>query len=635
MKYRQDLDGIRGFAAVAIILYHFKIIVTSGGFVALDMFFVLSGFLISKNILENVENNKFTYKSFFVSRFWRLYPTMCATILLTLVSGFIFLNETYLAELAFSATYSLLSISNFYFWNTIDYFNSDALSKPLLHTWSLGLEEQFYLLWPFLLVFSTRKWGKKVSASIIGALGIVSLVFAIQYSDPNTSTSYYLLPGRFFEFVLGFLLVFVSIPTNRMMKELGTLGGFALFFYCFFSFSAKEDYPSYLAIFPCVATMLLIVYGKTSKLAILYNNRIFAWFGRISYSLYLVHYPIYVYVNNYYKNTPPFLMKVFAFVFSVIIAVIINRLVENKYRYMGRAKVNNSRLIPAIILVPLAISSFFLIHAQDVDEKSTRFVMQKHLEERRLLNRTTTCQPRDTNMSRADLNNMIGRCNDLQAPHSAILLGDSNAADLYFHLRKRLAPTNLIQMTAPGCDLMDINKRKYCSKINRYFSEFIEKQDNIDTVYVRQSSKRFIELYDGTGRIEYKEFLVGIREILTKVADKGINVVLIGPGPKFEYVPAILGDDWSDVLAQKDHLEFPVNRLSFKIDLDLQELFKDSKIEYRSVIGAICPTLECSIFNDANELMLMDDVHTTKVGSQIIVDSLFSQDEVRHKRYSH
>ena len=174
--YRRDIDGLRAIAVLSVFFYHLGVSPFSGGFVGVDIFFVISGFLITRLIVDQKTSGKFTFAEFYIRRVRRLFPALAFTIAATLAAGVYFFSTVDLARIGSSAIAAILSLSNIYFWQQAGYFDAASIVKPLLHTWSLSVEEQFYLVWPAMLVILLGRFSRRVTLVAIVLIGLASLL---------------------------------------------------------------------------------------------------------------------------------------------------------------------------------------------------------------------------------------------------------------------------------------------------------------------------------------------------------------------------------------------------------------------------------------------------------------------------
>ena len=208
-QYRPDINGLRAIAILSVLFFHLGIPGVSGGFVGVDIFFVISGFLITGIIYdEYILTGRFNFSNFYIRRVRRLFPALVFTLALTFIAGFFLLALKFFDSFSLSLISALFSVSNFYFWKTRDYFAPNAEFEPLLHTWSLSVEEQFYLLWPITLIFILKRFQKPGAVIFLVVISLISLGLNAFFKN-NSELIFYMLPFRVFEFAIGALLVWL------------------------------------------------------------------------------------------------------------------------------------------------------------------------------------------------------------------------------------------------------------------------------------------------------------------------------------------------------------------------------------------------------------------------------------------
>lgn len=341
--YRPDIDGLRAIAVLSVLFFHFDVSGFEGGFVGVDVFFVISGFLITRLIRDNVALGTFSFGTFYVRRARRLFPAMFFTLIVTFLVASLLFSPQHLERLGGSTLYALLSISNFYFWGESGYFDANAVVKPLLHFWSLSVEEQFYFIWPsVLVVLLTRFRQKYIPALFISITGLVSLVAAQKWLTIDASAAFFLLPFRVVEFAFGALLVWlIEFRTKKNLPhEIILALGLLLIFYSIVFFNKQTPFPGVNALIPCLGTALAIYSGNCRFLGRLLTNKAMVFVGLISYSLYLCHWPIYVFYRYLSPNAPIEAVDVFWLVSaSLLVATFMYRFVEVPFRFVPKHKV--------------------------------------------------------------------------------------------------------------------------------------------------------------------------------------------------------------------------------------------------------------------------------------------------------
>jgi peptidoglycan/LPS O-acetylase OafA/YrhL len=323
-NFSRGIAGLRAIAVISVLLFHAGFQRFAGGFVGVDVFFVISGFLITRLIMEEVENTgSLDFSGFYVRRARRLFPALFVTLVGCFAAAFLLFTAQHFQRFGGELLYSSISLSNMFFWNESGYFDTASSFKPLLHTWSLSVEEQFYLIWPLTLVLLTKKTGKRgvwAFLAIASALSLfaswkvqngysagwvnVSGWLATRLKD-GASTIFYLTPFRLFEFAIGAAFVWIK-PSRRLASassEAAMAAGLALIAYAVFRYDHNTIFPSYNALAPCLGAAFVIWADDAKFLGFFVRNKVAVFIGEISYSLYLVHWPIFVFYK-YWKIVP-------------------------------------------------------------------------------------------------------------------------------------------------------------------------------------------------------------------------------------------------------------------------------------------------------------------------------------------
>lgn len=343
MAYRPDIDGLRSIAVMVVVLFHAGFDTLSGGFIGVDVFFVISGFLITKLLVTEYEaTGRVDFAQFYLRRVRRLFPALFTVLAVSMIPAFLMFTSEDMEETAASAIFSIYSLSNVFFWATSDYFDAGAKLKPFLHTWSLSVEEQFYLFWPVLLLI-LMKMGRRVAPFVLLLLMIGSLVIAeywLRSDSPGwfgldmNQAAFYLLPARVSELGLGAILVWGQRfrPSNNAVNEILLLLGLGLIVWSAFTFNSEMSFPGLSALVPCTGAALAIMSGTARYSGFLLRNRLAVFLGLISYSIYLVHWPLLVYYQSYtYRSlTTPESYALVAL--SILCGWLLYRYVEQRFR---------------------------------------------------------------------------------------------------------------------------------------------------------------------------------------------------------------------------------------------------------------------------------------------------------------
>ena len=378
MSYRKDISGLRAIAVLLVIFFHIGLPV-SGGFIGVDVFFVLSGFLITSIIQRDLITGQFSFKAFYLKRVRRIFPVLLLVIFVTcLVAWFTLLPDSTFRRFAQSAGLSFLSFSNFYFNNITDgYWGLKAESIPLLHTWSLSVEEQFYMLWPVLMLllhkFIKIDLHKKTLLITTILLVIVSQYMALNH--PNSA--YYLLPARAFELLSGATLaLFISNLKKfslRMNNSLSFIGLVGIIYSAFF-LTKSDVFPGFNALIVCISTISLLLSGKDHEEQGMVNrylsSKTICYIGLISYSLYLWHWPIVAFLNYLsIEKTLPIQLGIIALTF--LLSVMSYHFIEQPFRFKYRYSFKKTILL--FWGIPFVLLAIFIIEARETNGFIDRF----------------------------------------------------------------------------------------------------------------------------------------------------------------------------------------------------------------------------------------------------------------------
>lgn len=357
IAYQPEIDGLRTVAVLSVVLFHARFRFFDGGFVGVDIFFVISGFLITRIIVNDVKEGRFEYASFYLRRARRLFPALLTIIALTFFVSLFILMPTDLEKFSRSVVASLFWCSNFFFWNEAGYFDNTAYAKPLLHTWSLSVEEQFYLFWPSMLVLASRFTSSRVQ--VLGVVILISLVsFCVGllqiHHDPYSA--FFMPFSRIAEFGVGAALVWTDkkrIQDNRV-NELLLISGLSMIAVSVVMFDEDTLFPGFPSLLPCIGAALCIYSGQAKYSGLLLRNRLAVYIGLISYSLYLVHWPVIVFIN-YQSMEYTVLLQIFSVILSILLAIALNKHVESKFRKPSKEKALGVKLYATSVLVAISL----------------------------------------------------------------------------------------------------------------------------------------------------------------------------------------------------------------------------------------------------------------------------------------
>jgi peptidoglycan/LPS O-acetylase OafA/YrhL len=419
--YRPDIDGLRAFAVLAVLVYHAFPDVLRGGFAGVDVFFVISGYLITRDILARQADGTFTLIDFYVRRVRRIFPALITVLLATLLFGWVVLYPHELEQLLMHVAASVAFVQNFKLLGEAGYFDTSAQLKPLLHLWSLSIEEQFYLLWPLLLLVVTRKL-----LLVLVAIG-ASFAANVWLTDHNQTAAYYLPITRFWQIAAGALLAIRPVRLAPDRAELASLIGAVLCVGSVIVLAAGVGYPGWPGLVPTVGAALVIAGGPGTLVGRALGWRPAVAIGLISYPLYLWHWPVLAYLRTLNAD-PPAWAIVLAVLLSVALAAATYRWVERPLRHPQRARAKAKGLavsMTALGALGLAAApvAAHIPRLHDGIARSAAMTADLKLHD---LSGFARCQ---SPQLRAIPD--MSFCLESGAPPSAALLGDSHAVHFY------------------------------------------------------------------------------------------------------------------------------------------------------------------------------------------------------------
>jgi len=332
-KYRAEIDGLRAVAILPVVLFHADYDIFSGGYVGVDIFFVISGYLITSILVRQLDAGSFHFADFWERRARRILPAATVVMFVTLVAGWFILLPDDLESLGLSAGFQACFSSNIYFWRDSGYFSPAVETKPLLHTWSLAVEEQFYFIFPVLL-FVLSKFLKTWRTWCIAALIVASFALSVVGSFNCPVACFYLLPMRGWELLIGSALVFMPSTQFRVRNELVSILGAVAICYAILSFDQNTRFPGVAALLPCLGTAAIIWSNgsRLTRVGIFLSWRPFVAIGLISYSLYLWHWPLFVYAKYLSLGQLPHIVRLAVIVSSTAVAWLSWKYIETPFR---------------------------------------------------------------------------------------------------------------------------------------------------------------------------------------------------------------------------------------------------------------------------------------------------------------
>lgn len=655
LTYRAELDGLRAIAVLSVVLYHAGFAWIPGGFVGVDIFFVLSGFLITSILMREIESGEFTYAGFYERRIRRLLPPLVPVLVLSGAAAF-FLFETDQFENVTKSLYSTLALSaNWYFLSTVGYFDGPGEMTPLLHMWSLSIEEQFYLVFPALLVLVIRRRKDWLSAVCLSLL-LVSFIIATYYIySGQQDKAFYSSHARFWELLVGALLAsFQSrINPSKLMSDLLEVGGLALMLTGVFFYTSETLFPGPAALAPVLGTAMIIAANGVGRfVSPLLRVKPIVWVGLISYGLYLWHWPVLVFVKYIYPLADTYLLAG-----AVIVALLLSAAsyywleapVRHKRVLVAQASVFSFGLVSAFLLVvivsvglakPLAevrllaneyvkarlYSGERVAILAAIEKEKTHYMKSLNLNYHGALGGYDsskysgyTCSFDGGNTPAKVLACLSGQA----AERNILVVGDSIGRDTLWSLRRAYPDTNFIMLHQSGCPPAEIfheSKKITCfPRLEQTLRELNEKV-SVDGIV----------LSFGYRPLQWNS----IEKSIPLMKDVTSNVVVMGVSPKFKSgisefvrslpestsVPAVIG--------KKDKAMLVWDFDKFAKDAEL--LAKRYGVSFVNVSDFFCSHNTCRLWLDGSyeKPLFWDNQHMTDLGITRYAEYLFSRPEV-------
>ena len=481
MDYRREIDGLRALAVLPVILFHAGFEAFSGGFVGVDVFFVISGYLITTIILTELGQGKFSIVNFYERRARRILPALFLVMLVCLPFAWFWLLPDDIKGFSKSLVAVSVFASNILFWRESGYFDTASELKPLLHTWSLAVEEQYYVLFPLFLMLFWRL-GKRWILIMLVAVFVASLAAAQWGAFAKPVAAFYLLPARGWELVIGaFSAFYLSKAYHRdFSKGLSEIGGWlgvALILYAVFAYDKATPFPGFNALVPTVGAVLIIFFAtQQTTIGKFVGNKAFVSIGLISYSAYLWHQPLFAFARHRSLEEPSHLVFAILSIVTFVLAYFSWRYVEAPFR--NRESIKRTK----IFILGGAITSVFFVlglvgdlangfpHRLASKVVSSSAVAQEHL----ALRDAGGCH-----LSKDMVNPKLCVKGDTNVAPRYLLVGDSHAASLAFELAEGLKSDgkSFSQLTKnacpPGKHVRD-GRFERCEKFNEFLFTYLD-----------------------------------------------------------------------------------------------------------------------------------------------------------------
>lgn len=617
-SYRADIDGLRAIAVLSVIAFHLFPATIRGGFIGVDIFFVISGFLISTIIFSNLDHGTFRISEFYTRRIKRIFPALLLVLSTCLCLGWFLLLADEYRQLGLHTAAGAAFVSNIMLWHESGYFDTAAEAKPLLHLWSLGVEEQFYILWPPTVWFCWRCKNRFLPILLI--LILLSFSLSIAGLKKDAAAMFFLPHVRFWELLIGALLAHTMLYKNTLLKSMAFLKpdlrawlGLLLLTAGMLTINKQSLFPGFWALLPVFGSALLISAAERAWInRTVLSHRVLVWFGLISYPLYLWHWPVLFFVNLMEESAPSFIQRWVIFSGSIILSWATYRFVEQPIRFRNHKK-NYVPLLCAsmILIIGLGSTVYFLGGFSKRLPPFLRISEGASFDQiRKTIWREHQCFLRENDKRFSNI------CLDHGNGPLVMIWGDSHAAAFYSGLQnlQKTRKFRIVQRTSSDCaPIIDYVSRNVasCSTINAENMRFI-KQMRPDHVILHANWDN----YEGH-----------LAATITEINEAGIrDVIVIGPVPKWH--PTLLRALMNNAIRSGEAppryiTPYSLNNL-MTYDQSLRAIAEKTGARYVSAIQALCHSGGC-LSRVQSELTYFDSDHLSVVGATFLAEAIASQ----------
>jgi len=631
MKYRAEIDGLRAIAVIPVVLFHAGFSTFSGGFVGVDVFFVISGYLITTIILSDMEKGRFSIVSFYERRARRILPALFLVMFISLPFAWLWLLPSDMKKFSQSLVAVSSFSSNILFWLTSGYWDTASELKPLLHTWSLAVEEQYYVLFPLFLILMWN-YGKRFILGAFILITGISFILGQWGAYHHPSAAFYLIPTRGWELAIDACIAFYfqyhkqtvqTLPSHKLVDEVLGLLGLLMICYGVIVFDETTPFPSIYTLAPTIGTGLIILFSSSETIAgRLLSFKPLVAIGLISYSAYLWHQPLLAFARHRaIIDLSEFAYATIAFL-SFPLAYLSWKYVEKPFRNkngMSKKRLFSFSLIGSVVFIAVGFAGHVTNGFNNRYNDSQKILLEYLNYHREEVYREGVCFLRPV-QKYSDFKDECFSPDPVNGEDSIILWGDSHAAALSYGFRK-IFP-DLIQLTSSGCTpIIGYNppKRPHCIDINNFVLSKIE-----------QLKPEFLVLLanwtDPLNKIEpgLKEGLLNTILYIRQVSPK-TRITIIGGVPQWQ--PAL------PVLLLKSNIELRemayVHSQKYKkirnTDKVLASIANENGLTFISILDIFCKDEEClSSARSGNtyEPFAWDYGHLTKSSSSLVSEKI-------------
>lgn len=645
MKYRPDIDGLRTIAVVPVVIFHIMASLVPGGFIGVDIFFVISGYLIGSILWHEVQEDRMSILTFYERRIRRIFPALFATLIVTYAVAYLLYMPIDFRGFSAALASAVLFFSNvFYWWNT-GYFDLSTAYKPLIHTWSLAVEEQYYTVYPILLLLLHRHARRYLVPILIG-LALSSFATSVVQVARWPQAAFYLPFGRFWELLVGALLAVGAVPhlRNQNSRNIAATSGLALILFSSFTYSEQTPFPGVSALLPVVGTALIIHAGEagSSWVGRILSTSPMIFIGRLSYSLYLVHWPVMAFFRYSTGGEPAGVEAVALFILMLLLAWFSYRFVESPFRQGHLRKMSYKPLFAmagtlGLVLVGVGAVGYLMKGVPERLDPQTQKMALAAFDTNPLRKRCDQRSPAQV----ADNTYCVEGADDAQDPTFAFL-GDSFGDALAPGIIKAASEADQkgMMLTYSGCyPMLGLNQRGDCRAFMDAAAAAIERQPSVTTLVLtarwtsaylgtrfgEQNETGWFLTDDQSAERSYEETKRVFERGLTRTLERfrGYNISIIYGFPEQDRnIPRTLGVDSN--LGRPLYPGIP-RTIHEARQTELRDVLTRFQARYGfRLIDAtdhFCDHQHCRVMENAT-VLYADDNHISRKGAETLVDVL-------------
>ncbi len=660
-KYRPDIDGLRAVAVLSVVAFHAFPAWMKGGFIGVDVFFVISGFLISTIIFENLDKGTFSFADFYIRRIKRIFPALLFVLIAVFAFGWLALLADEYKQLGKHMAAGAGFISNIILWDEAGYFDNSAETKPLLHLWSLGIEEQFYIVWPFVLYLAWKKKFNLLTLTIL--VGFISFYLNLKGIKKDAVATFYSPQTRFWELLAGSILAWFALykgdafvdyklkidgllskviytesveADGKTLSNVFSFAGSFLLVYSFWRITKDVSFPGKWAVIPVVGVILLILAGPQAWInRKILSNKIAVWIGLISFPLYLWHWPLLSYARIVEGEVPSRSIRIVAVVFSIVFAWLTYRLVERPIRFGrgGKAKV----AILVVIMLHLGVLGYITYIKDGYDNRSS---IKGFINNKKELLRTPASD--EACLSYVSLKSPLFpycRFTNVNSDETVAVIGDSHAHVAYAGISEFLASRgkNTVLLANSSCPPFlgsptgnNQTELEACANRVEQLLKVIETKNDINKVFIFTRGPIYItntEPLSGEKKISVvnislSQFVRSAQSSFDRLKSKGKTVFYVSENPELNFHPDSCLIRPFKVIANNCTI---LKESVYARQADYRSAFSSiQNITYIDSLSVFCPSDKCVIFDEKGSLLYADDDHLSVAGSRFQVNRLLS-----------